>query len=265
MSDRFIKYIPSEFTSFLRQYHTPLYLLLSLAAERARFQPGESALGLLPGDAILGSYEEAGISRQQYRDAIEKGESLGVWEVVFVPKSKKTKKRTIKGTIKAIVVNIKDTRTWDLNLKQENHQETICGTTAEPQTKNVKNVKKIDTDPGFSKIHSSKLNGIHEKFGISEGFKLNVVQATIKHLQGEDMEIGNPKLFLRKCFHNTNESYEFALSLHEKKSKNCSVHCGPDYLEFTLVANCPPKTLRLTGKNFIKEAKEMAKDLGVQV
>jgi len=37
MSERFIKYIPSDKAAWFRQHHTALYLLLSLAVERARW------------------------------------------------------------------------------------------------------------------------------------------------------------------------------------------------------------------------------------
>ena len=92
MADYFIKYIPSDDSKLIRKKHPALYLLLSLAIERVRWQEEESLQGLIQGDAILGSYEEAGISRQQYRDAIELGVSMGIWEVVWNPKCKKQQK-----------------------------------------------------------------------------------------------------------------------------------------------------------------------------
>lgn len=131
-NQQFIKYIPSEKSAWLRANHTSLYLLLTLAVERARWQEGESLDGLLPGDSILGSYEEAGITRQQYRDAIEKGEILGIWEVVFNQKQIKQQKRTIKRTIKSIVVNIKDSGIWDLNINYENQEKNHLRTNREP-------------------------------------------------------------------------------------------------------------------------------------
>lgn len=143
----FIKYIPSEKAAWLRQHHTTVYLLLSLAVERARWEKDVSLDGLIFGDAILGSYKEAGLSRQQYRDAIEKGESLGIWEVVWNPKIPKHQKRTIKRTIKSIVVNIKESDIWDINIKIDNHDENHQGTIKEPQTKTVKIDKNKDKQP----------------------------------------------------------------------------------------------------------------------
>lgn len=120
---RFIKYIPSEKSSWLRQFHTSLFLLLSLAVERAKRTNEECSLGLLNGDAILGSFEEAGISRKQYRHAIDKGVELKIWEIVWNPKNKNQQKRAIKGAMKSIIVNIKDSSIWDLNMESEGHQK----------------------------------------------------------------------------------------------------------------------------------------------
>lgn len=123
MSQRFIKYLPNEKASWLRQHHTPLYLLLTLAMERARWHNEPCPLGLEQGDAILGSFEEAGISRKQYRDAIEKGCEFDVWEIVWNHKNPKQQKRAIKGAIKALVVNIRNPMCWDLNLSNEGHDQ----------------------------------------------------------------------------------------------------------------------------------------------
>lgn len=134
MPERFIKYIPSEKAKWLRKHHTALYLLLSLAVEQARWSDDHND-GLLAGDSILGNFEDAGTTRQQYRDAIIKGENLGIWEVVYNRNCKKlleTPKRTIKRTIKSIVVNIKNSEVWDLNINAKNQSENQQGTNREP-------------------------------------------------------------------------------------------------------------------------------------
>ena len=126
MSERFIKYLPNEKAAWLRQHHTALYLLISLAIERARWTVGTCELGLIQGDAILGDPSKAGISPKQYVSAIAKGVELGIWEKVYSradAELSKGQKRTIKGTIKALVVNIKDPMCWDLNLNSEDNQK----------------------------------------------------------------------------------------------------------------------------------------------
>lgn len=137
MSERFIKYLPNEKAAWLRKHHTALYLLLSLAVERARWSNKECPLGLKQGDAILGNPKQAGISPKQYVNAIQKGIELGIWEKVYSrkdPELNKGQKRTIKGTIKSLVINVKDTGIWDLNIKNmDNHKDNDRTMTGQSQ------------------------------------------------------------------------------------------------------------------------------------
>lgn len=171
MSERFIKYIPSEKSKWLRKHHTALYLLLSLAIEQARWSDDHND-GLMAGDSILGNFEDAGITRQQYRDALTKGESLGIWEVVYNRNCKKfleTQKRTIKRTIKCVVVNIKDSDVWDLNLNRDNQQKNQQGTNREPtenhkqedliRSKNEKIIDLIDGEENLADLIVARAKG----------------------------------------------------------------------------------------------------------
>jgi hypothetical protein len=137
MSESFIKYIANDKAKWLREKHTALYLLLSLAVERVRWENTPCPKGLLQGDALLGSYKEAGISRQQYRDAIDKGIKFGIWKIVYNKSAKgerkfEQQKRTTDGTIGCIVVNITNPMCWDLNLKARNQPKNLRGTSGEP-------------------------------------------------------------------------------------------------------------------------------------
>ena len=148
MSERFIKYIPSEKSAWLRKHYPSVFLLLSLAIEQARWS--EDILdGLLPGDAILGNYEDAGLTRKQYRTALDKGIELGYWEVVFNQKDKnlvKSPKRAIKRAIKSIVINITNSSIWDLNIpikgQDIGQRGANTGPTKGHKQRKIKNVKK---------------------------------------------------------------------------------------------------------------------------
>ena len=123
---RFIKYFPTEKAAWLRQYHPNVFLLLTMVAEKAKRTKKNSSNGLIQGDAILGSYEEAGLSRKEYRNAIDKGVELHLWEIVWNFKNPKQQKRAIKGAIKNIVLNLLDNSVWDINLETEEDEGAIC-------------------------------------------------------------------------------------------------------------------------------------------
>jgi hypothetical protein len=205
-SKKFIKYIPSEKSAWLRSYHTSVYLLLSLAIERARWEENESLDGLLPGDAILGSYKEAGLTRQQYRTAIKKGEELGIWEIVYNRKNhninhtktrnvqKSTIKRTIKRTIKSIVVNIKGSDIWDLNIKNENHQnnhDINHELTMSQPSANHKQDSKDSKDSKDKELFCIAQPGVVQNEKSFQEKKLNQGIKTIKkrHVNGHEVEV----------------------------------------------------------------------------
>jgi hypothetical protein len=71
MSNRFIKFIPSQESDFLQENHPNAFLLLCLIAKRARRISGHPD-GLEIGEAQIGDYKKAGIeTRDKYRTALE--------------------------------------------------------------------------------------------------------------------------------------------------------------------------------------------------
>lgn len=133
MSDlRFIKYIPSEKARWLRKNYPNAYLLLSLIVERARRISGHID-GLQVGDAIIGDYEEAGLTRQQYRTAIEKLVEFNIIEIVYNGKKfLKREKSTIKITISGTLVRLIDSGIWDINSIDINQPSNQRATNEQP-------------------------------------------------------------------------------------------------------------------------------------
>ncbi len=165
MSERFIKFIPNEKSAWLREHHTPLFLLLSLAIERAHWHLQDNELGLMQGDSILGTPKKAGITPKQYTLAIKKGEEFGIWEVVYNKKNddlNKGQKRTIKGTINCIVVNLKNTMCWDLNFQikdnQKDEQRTTKGQYTKKEQENKESFICIKETNKEKIVHNSVVN-----------------------------------------------------------------------------------------------------------
>mgnify|MGYP003562641039 FL=1 len=129
MSQRFIKFIDSEESDYLLEHYPNAFLLLCYIAKKAR-RTLNGVDGLLPGEAIIGEIESSkkcGLKKKEYRNALLKLEEFGFIETVFNPKNTKPQKRTIKRAIKSKVVNICNTKVFDINQEQEGDQKGDLG------------------------------------------------------------------------------------------------------------------------------------------
>src|SRR5690349_10116982 len=107
--DGFIKIFRQ--TEELLENDPDAYLLMSQIMFRAlRSHSKFNRYDLEVGQALIGDYENCGLTRQRYRDALER--------IV-----KKYKIATIKRTNKGTVATILNTEFCDINLEQENQQE----------------------------------------------------------------------------------------------------------------------------------------------
>jgi hypothetical protein len=116
------------------------YTLAAVIAYRARYRKGFDADGLGLGDAMLGDYENCGMTRQQHRTALAQ---LVKWKFA-------TAKATNKGTIARLI----DTRLFEIIPLEDNHQSNHRPTTEQPtanhqattniEHKNKRTVKTVD-------------------------------------------------------------------------------------------------------------------------
>ena len=138
-----------------------LFYIIALRAARKE----NKVLGLKPGDALLGDWQNYGMSRQQYRTALK---NLTDWSYIKV-------RVTNKGTIATIC----NTDVYDLNFDEPNHPITIKQpssnhpitikqpsdnhqVTTNKNNKNIKNVRNKESKKGnisfvFEKIKNSHL------------------------------------------------------------------------------------------------------------
>lgn len=97
------------------------YTLAAVIAIRARWSPGIGAHGLQEGEAFLGDHRRCGMTRQEYRTAIE---HLKKWHFA-------TFKPTNKGTVAKLI----DTRLFDVSTVVGNQQNNQQATNKQPLTK----------------------------------------------------------------------------------------------------------------------------------
>ncbi len=120
----------------------PAFILLSKIALRARRTDKNSLIKLDIGEALIGDFKSYGLTRQQYRSAVERLKSNRLI----------TTKTTNRGTIAKIL----DVRVYDIN-KEESNQPTNPGATIKQPTANhqattKKNVKKDKNEKKKKKI-----------------------------------------------------------------------------------------------------------------
>lgn len=139
---RFIKYFPNEKAHWLLENHPNAFLLLTLIAQRAR-RSNKDADGFEIGWALIGDHEKAGLTRQQYRTALDVLVEHQFIEIICRGWKDKTAtiestiKTTIKATIKATIkkraegtiVKLIDSSIWDINPENKKIEATIESTT----------------------------------------------------------------------------------------------------------------------------------------
>ena len=122
----FIKLYRSEQAINLQHNMCANHLLYVIALRASR--SGNPVLGLKPGDAMLGDYNNYGMSRQQYRTALKNLESWGYIKLNL--------------TNKGAIASICNSAVYDINSDEPNHQLTI----KQPSTNHQLTIKQPSTN-----------------------------------------------------------------------------------------------------------------------
>src|SRR5574338_783773 len=141
MTDRFIKFIPSEKASYLRSNYPFAFLLLQLVAERARRTLNDPS-GLQIGEAYIGDHKSFGATRQQYRTALK--HLVDKQFLQIIENCRTRKKSTTGSTTIGTKVKLIDNTIWDINLDYEKVESTTGSTTAQPPTNHRPTTNKKD-------------------------------------------------------------------------------------------------------------------------
>jgi len=156
MTEAFIKLCKSRLTEDLMG-EPACFMLLTQIAYRAKRTEGISVYGLCVGEAMLGDYGTIGLTRQKFRTALKKLESLGMITI----------RTTNRGTVAKLVC--KDV--FDINEEAVNHQSNLGLTT----NKNINN--------------NTHKRGLKGNFG-----KFNMVRLSDEEFNRLKSEIGEEKL-----------------------------------------------------------------------
>ena len=128
--------------------YPPAWIVLTVIALRAKRTNNFSAIGLKEGEALMGDYQATGLSRRQYRTALEKLED---WGLV-------TTKPTNKGTI----VKLLNSTIYDINTESTDHQ-TDQRPYHQPTINRPTTVPSTDHQPTTNKNDKKEKKGKNEK------------------------------------------------------------------------------------------------------
>lgn len=141
MSERFIKYIPSPESEWLKENHPNAFLLLTLIAERARLVAGNPD-GLDIGECHIGDYKKAGIStRGQYRHALSI--LLARAHIKIIENCRTRKKATTGTTTVGSRVKLISSTVYDFNFLSNNHRNDHPTTTEQPPNNHEQRTRRM--------------------------------------------------------------------------------------------------------------------------
>jgi len=130
----FVQLLRSEKAIFLLSHHPLAFALLTYIAMHAR-RYNDHPDGLIIGDALVGFTSMPGLSRQNFRTALEKLTNDNLIKIVSNGRNWwGREKSTIKVTINSHLVNLCDTSIYDINSEDGNHQSNHPVTIDQPST-----------------------------------------------------------------------------------------------------------------------------------
>lgn len=129
MNPGFIKQIRSEEVLFLARKHPKAFVLLTFIAHRARRENGHID-GLTIGQCHVGDWENMGLTRKEYRTAKDVLCTLKIIKIVETCRNRK-KGATGRATI-GTLVELCDSRIYDINSEEEGHRKGQRGATEGP-------------------------------------------------------------------------------------------------------------------------------------
>lgn len=155
---RFIKFIPSEKSQWLIKRNHCAFILLCVIASRARRISGHIDR-LEIGEAKIGDWNSLGMTRQQYRTALN---ILCDLNFVKIQETNRTRKKsTTASTTEGTLVKLINSDIWDINIEDSNHCINHRATTDQPLTNHEqerirKNKKEKEEDTYCSDSRTSR-------------------------------------------------------------------------------------------------------------
>ena len=138
MSERFLKFIPSEEAFWLMQHKPNAFKLLAHIANTARRTNGHPD-GLSIGQCHLQSWTFYKMTEQEYRTA--KQILIQRKHIIIIETNRTRKKSTTGTTTKSTLVQLCSTTIWDINLDDSNDRINDRATTEQRQTRKNKKEK----------------------------------------------------------------------------------------------------------------------------
>jgi hypothetical protein len=175
VSQRFIKYIPGDEATWLRENYPFAFLLLSLVAERAG-RTSNTPDGRQVCEAYIGDWKSIGATRQQYRTALK---VLCDKQILQIIETNRTRKKSTNGTTtEGTKVRLLKLDIWDINIEMHNHPNNHCPTTAQPL-------------PNHDKEYKNDKNDKKKKIFLSDSVEIGLAELLFKKIA---LFLDNPKI-----------------------------------------------------------------------
>jgi len=158
MSERFIKFIPSEEAFWLMHNKPNAFRLLTHIANTARRYDGHPD-GLSIGQCHLQSWQFYHLSEQEYRTAKE---ILVKRKHIIIIETNRTRKKSTTGvTTSSTLVQLLDSRVWDINSEDTNDRINDRATTDQRPSNDKQEGIRIDISNDISKEGDALRDGAH--------------------------------------------------------------------------------------------------------
>lgn len=205
MSERFIKFIPSEESEWLLINKPNASRLLQLIAMRARREPGHPD-GLEPGECYLGDWKDTNFTEQQYRTA--KDILVSRAHIKIVETCRTRKKSTTGSTTVGTKVKLLSSSVWDININLNNDRINDRATTEQrpsndkqERTRKNKNEKEEQQPVAvFSVLENFECEGlgVDEKSIVAKKYSLRTIENAIEVISSPNFK---PQESLLKSFY----------------------------------------------------------------
>ncbi len=211
MSERFIKFIPSEEAMFLVIHKPNAFRLLTIIAERARRENG-CPDGLTVGQCHLGDWKNCGLTEKEYRTAKEVLVKRGHLKIV---ETCRTRKKSATGTTTiGTLVEILTTTVYDINKNVEGDRKGDRGATeGRPRGDEQERIRmnKKEEEEQIAAFAEKKVIGLDFSNSLENQ---PILQKSKKSKKSEE------KKFFREAVSLTQEQYDSLLEKHGQEALN---------------------------------------------
>ena len=236
MSERFIKFIPSDEAMYLLIHKGNAFRLLTIIAESARRYSG-GADGLQIGEAFLGDWKSYGMTEQNYRTA--KRILIQRQHLLLIETNRNRKKSTTGVTTAGTKVKLISSNVYDINIEMPNDRPNDCLTTDQRLPNDELRKKKKDKNekeshPSIPSLPADRMiDDFSSKIEVYKGIFLTQVEldACLK-IKGSLENVRDAIAFIQNSKRRKHDITDWPNALSRWKIENKAQTCVQDNISY---------------------------------